>query len=72
MENNRDFTAEMAASPVEGQMVPVQSGLDVADEPVYLSRFADLAGQPLRDTATAARIRTTYSGAGLTWTGTPG
>ena len=34
---NRDPVAEMVAPSVEGQMVPVQSGLHVAAEPVYLS-----------------------------------
>ena len=29
-----------------------------------------MAGRPVRDTAAAARIRTTYPGAGMTWTGT--
>jgi len=50
---DRDPAAEMVAPSVEGQMVPFQSRLHAADEPVYLSRFADLAGQPLRDTAPA-------------------
>src|SRR4030095_14481551 len=67
---DRDPAAEMAAPSIEGQMVPVQSGLDVAAEPFYLSRLAELARRSLRDTATAARIRTTYPGAGMTWTGT--
>jgi hypothetical protein len=34
---NRDPAAEMDAASVEGQTVSVQSGFDVAAEPVYLS-----------------------------------
>lgn len=34
---DRDPAAEMVAPSVEGQMVPVQPGLDVAAEPIYLS-----------------------------------
>ena len=36
---DRPAPAEMAASPLQGQLVPVQSGLDAAAEPVYLPRF---------------------------------
>ena len=50
---NRDPVAEMVAPSVEGQMVPVQSGLYVAVEPLYLPRLAELARRPVRDTATA-------------------
>jgi hypothetical protein len=63
---------EMAAPPLQGQLVSVQSGINAAAEPVYLPRFAEVARQPVRDTATTARIPTTYSGAGITWTGTTG
>ena len=34
--------AEMASPPLEGQMVALQSGLDVAAEPLYLSGYRDL------------------------------
>jgi hypothetical protein len=34
---DRDPAAEMATPSVEGQMVPVQSGLNVAAQPVHLS-----------------------------------
>ena len=40
---DRHPATEMAAPSVESQMVAVQSGLDVAAEPVYLSRFDRLA-----------------------------
>ena len=66
---DRPAAAEMAAPSVEGQLVAVQSGLDVAAEPVYLPRFAEVAGRSHRDTATGPRVGTTYPGAGMTWTG---
>ena len=34
---NRPASVEMAAPPLQGQLVSVQSGLDAAAEPVYLS-----------------------------------
>src|SRR3954470_2163752 len=69
---DRYSAAEMASPSLEGQMVALQSGLDVAAEPLYLSGFEELAGRSVPDTATAARIPTTHSPPGMIWTGNSG
>ncbi len=51
---DRDAAAEVAAPPVAGQLVVVQSGLAAAAEPLYLSRLGPLAQRSARHAATAA------------------
>ena len=59
----------MAAPPLQGQMVVVQSGFHVALEPVYLPRSAPVVGQPLRYTALGPAGRATDPRPGLIGTG---
>lgn len=61
--------AEVAASPLQGQVVLVQPGFDAAHGPVHLPGFAPVAGESLWHAAAGPSGRTAYAGPGLIWTG---
>ncbi len=69
---DRDAAVEMAAPPLQGEVVLLQSGFHAALEPVHLPGSAPLAGEPLRHAAPRAAGRTAHTEPGLIWTGDGG
>src|SRR6476469_2751168 len=66
---DRSAPAEMAASPLEGELVIVQSGIDVEAKSVHLPRVDQVASQSNRNTAAAAGCRATHVAHELIGTG---
>jgi hypothetical protein len=66
---DRAALAQMAASPLAGQLVLVQSGLPAAAEPVHLPRVDQVAQRSDGNAAVGSVAGTTYAGARMIWTG---
>ena len=67
---DRTAVAEMAAPPLQSQLVLVQSGLHAAAQPVHLSRADAVASQSHGNSAATAGRRATHACPDMTWTGT--
>src|SRR5215510_3763953 len=67
---DRNAPVEMAASPLQGELVLVQLGIPAPLEPVYLPRIDQVATQSHGNAAAASCYRTTHLGYELIWTGT--
>src|SRR5262249_21573775 len=66
---DRTVVVEMATSPLEGQLVIVQLGIDAAPKLVYLPRTDEVAARSDGNAAAASSGRATHFGHELTWTG---
>src|SRR5215471_10046213 len=66
---DRPAPAEVAASPLQGRLVVVQSGFDAATEPVCLPRFDQVAPRSDGNAAPGSGLGATYSGSCMIWTG---
>src|SRR5208283_1946207 len=67
---DRHAAAQVAPSPLQSQLVAVQSGHHAALEPVYLPGFTRLATQSVRNSAHFPSRGTAPTRTGMTWTGT--
>ena len=65
---DRHVAAQMAPSPLQSQLVAVQSRHHAAPEPVYLPRFTRLATPSVRHAAHSSRRRTATTRLELIWT----
>ena len=66
---DRHHAVEVAAPPLQGEVVVVQSGFDVAFESLHLSQFASLVGQSLRHPTPDPGPRAVFPRAELIGTG---